>query len=174
MNSDVLSYPTFHAYCTARRTMGCQESKANRIWPHRRFDRTVTPEKVVTRGTRSDESSCPIDQRQAFKIKQSWKGIRRNMEITGIEMFMRCISVSLAMGRGRPNMPTPASGDAHRYFWHELLPVEMHQNFINKSVVICVVFGLVSSAQSLQKHCAPHRVSSSAMGSEKFEVFLPV
>ncbi|XP_055881103.1 neuroglobin-like isoform X4 [Biomphalaria glabrata] len=69
--------------------MGCQESKANRIRPHRRFDRTVTPEKVVTRSLWKEGVQCPVDDRQAFKIKQSWKGIRRNMEVTGIEMFMR-------------------------------------------------------------------------------------
>ncbi|KAI8788333.1 neuroglobin isoform X3, partial [Biomphalaria glabrata] len=68
--------------------MGCQESKANRIRPHRRFDRTVTPEKVVTRSLWKEGVQCPVDDRQAFKIKQSWKGIRRNMEVTGIEMFM--------------------------------------------------------------------------------------
>ena len=31
----------------------------------------------------------PLDARQAFKLKQSWTGIKRNMEETGMEMFVR-------------------------------------------------------------------------------------
>ena len=31
----------------------------------------------------------PLDARQVFKLKQSWKGIKRNIEETGVEMFVR-------------------------------------------------------------------------------------
>nr|QQO51927.1 globin gb_IIC [Platynereis dumerilii] len=31
----------------------------------------------------------PINARQVFKLKKSWKGIKRNMEATGVEMFIR-------------------------------------------------------------------------------------
>ncbi|OWF35176.1 hypothetical protein KP79_PYT09656 [Mizuhopecten yessoensis] len=31
----------------------------------------------------------PLDVRQVFKLKKSWKGIKRCMESTGVEMFIR-------------------------------------------------------------------------------------
>ena len=31
----------------------------------------------------------PLNARQVFKLKKSWKGIKRNMEATGVEMFIR-------------------------------------------------------------------------------------
>ncbi|XP_069118264.1 neuroglobin-like [Argopecten irradians] len=31
----------------------------------------------------------PLDPRQVFKLKKSWKGIKRCMESTGVEMFIR-------------------------------------------------------------------------------------
>ncbi|XP_052105313.1 cytoglobin-1-like [Mytilus californianus] len=31
----------------------------------------------------------PLNARQVFKLKQSWKGIKRNIEETGVEMFIR-------------------------------------------------------------------------------------
>ena len=35
------------------------------------------------------DSRLPLDMRQVFKLKQSWKGIKRKIEETGIEMFIR-------------------------------------------------------------------------------------
>ena len=35
------------------------------------------------------DSRLPLNMRQVFKLKQSWKGIDRNMELTGVEMFVR-------------------------------------------------------------------------------------
>jgi hypothetical protein len=35
------------------------------------------------------DSRLPLDTRQVFKLKQSWKGIKRNIEETGVEMFVR-------------------------------------------------------------------------------------
>lgn len=31
----------------------------------------------------------PLNARQVFKLKTNWKGIKRNMEPTGTEMFIR-------------------------------------------------------------------------------------
>lgn len=31
----------------------------------------------------------PLDARQVFKLKKSWKGIKRCIEATGVEMFIR-------------------------------------------------------------------------------------
>ncbi|XP_063429075.1 cytoglobin-1-like isoform X2 [Mytilus trossulus] len=62
--------------------MGCSQSK----------------HKVPTQQTKQDDNNgpvcetdkrLPLDDRQVFKLKQSWKGIRRNMEDTGMEMFVR-------------------------------------------------------------------------------------
>ena len=35
------------------------------------------------------DSRLPLDMRQVFKLKQSWKGIKRKIEEAGIEMFLR-------------------------------------------------------------------------------------
>ena len=35
------------------------------------------------------DSRSPLDSRQTFKLKTSWKGIKRRMEDTGLEMFVR-------------------------------------------------------------------------------------
>ena len=31
----------------------------------------------------------PLNARQVFKLQKSWKGIKRNMEATGVELFIR-------------------------------------------------------------------------------------
>lgn len=31
----------------------------------------------------------PLNMRQVFKLKQSWKGIKRNITEAGVEMFIR-------------------------------------------------------------------------------------
>ena len=31
----------------------------------------------------------PLNARQVFKLKKNWKGIKRNMEEAGVEMFIR-------------------------------------------------------------------------------------
>ncbi|KAJ8308127.1 hypothetical protein KUTeg_013004 [Tegillarca granosa] len=41
----------------------------------------------------------PLDARQVFKLKKSWKGIKRCMEATGVEMFIRMFK---ANGNVRP------------------------------------------------------------------------
>ena len=36
-----------------------------------------------------DVSHLSLNARQVFKLKQSWKGVRRKMKEAGIEMFVR-------------------------------------------------------------------------------------
>ena len=35
------------------------------------------------------DDRLPLNARQVFKLKKSWKGIKRNMQETGVEMFIR-------------------------------------------------------------------------------------
>ncbi|GFO17100.1 hypothetical protein PoB_004360500 [Plakobranchus ocellatus] len=85
--------------------MGCMKSKSvlvssdNSVRPDTKastivsLPQTASKLSMVANNTISVDagvySSNPMDERQMFKIKQSWKGIRRNMELTGVEMFVR-------------------------------------------------------------------------------------
>ena len=40
-------------------------------------------------------SRLPIDATQIFKLKQSWKGVRRQIQEPGIEMFIRYVQFLL-------------------------------------------------------------------------------
>lgn len=40
-------------------------------------------------GVPNVDPRLPLNARQVFKLKQSWKGIKRNIEETGVEMFIR-------------------------------------------------------------------------------------
>ena len=44
---------------------------------------------LVVTEVKEGDSRLPLDARQAFKLKQSWKGVKRKMEDAGIEMFIR-------------------------------------------------------------------------------------
>ena len=35
------------------------------------------------------DDRIPLDARQVFKLKKSWKGVKRNLEETGMEMFIK-------------------------------------------------------------------------------------
>ena len=35
------------------------------------------------------DSGLPFNTRQVFKLQKSWKGIRRNMNDTGVELFIK-------------------------------------------------------------------------------------
>ena len=37
------------------------------------------------------DNRAPLNQRQTFSLKASWKAIHRNMEDVGIEMFLRSV-----------------------------------------------------------------------------------
>ncbi|KAK3787485.1 hypothetical protein RRG08_025748 [Elysia crispata] len=81
--------------------MGCKESKTvsmtrgNSVRPETQGSAnghklSEDPTSATTTVVDPDSRS-PMDVRQMFKIKQSWKGIRRNMELTGVDMFLRWV-----------------------------------------------------------------------------------
>lgn len=75
-------------YCA---DMGCRQakqkvSKANGPDGFDAIPEPGTPPPVDPR--------LPINARQVFKLKKSWKGIKRNMEATGVEMFIRSVNSS--------------------------------------------------------------------------------
>ena len=39
------------------------------------------------------DNRLPLNAREVFRIKKSWKGIHRKMQETGVEMFARYVSV---------------------------------------------------------------------------------
>lgn len=64
--------------------MGCRLTKTEKEEETKDFDKLEekTPVPQV-------DPRLPIDAREAFKLKQSWKGIKRKIEETGVEMFIR-------------------------------------------------------------------------------------
>ena len=38
------------------------------------------------------DDRLPLNARQVFLLKKSWKGIHRNMQATGVEMFLRLVA----------------------------------------------------------------------------------
>ncbi|CAC5368105.1 unnamed protein product [Mytilus coruscus] len=107
--------------------MGCSQSK----------------HKVQTQQTRQDDHNgqeceidkrLPLDDRQVFKLKQSWKGIRRNMEDTGMEMFPKiCDRQYMSLGTGTSQQKR--QGEAEKTYeeinWDELF----ENNLIEKQTV---------------------------------------
>ena len=41
----------------------------------------------------------PLNARQVFRLKKNWKGIKRQLEVTGVEMFVRFVKVSFSIIR---------------------------------------------------------------------------
>ena len=68
--------------------MGCWHSKKKYNGETERKDEDLQDLKEV-RDIPEVDSRLPLNMRQVFKLKQSWKGIDRNMELTGVEMFIR-------------------------------------------------------------------------------------
>ena len=75
--------------------MGCKYSKRiqkNGFCTIGNKERQV-PESVVPLPLPSapppTDDRLPLSARQVFLLKKSWKGINRNMQATGVEMFMR-------------------------------------------------------------------------------------
>lgn len=64
--------------------MGCRLSKTEKEEETKDFDKLEEKTSVPQVDPR-----LPIDAREAFKLKQSWKGIKRKIEETGVEMFIR-------------------------------------------------------------------------------------
>ena len=70
--------------------MGCRQSfnlDTNKHSTETKFD-DVTMSSYTFTNIPTVDSRLPVDARQVFKLKQSWKGIRRKMEEAGIEMFI--------------------------------------------------------------------------------------
>ena len=68
--------------------MGCWQSKNKNDGRIQRKDEDFEDLKEV-REIAEVDSRLPLNMRQVFKLKQSWKGIDRNVELTGVEMFIR-------------------------------------------------------------------------------------
>lgn len=62
--------------------MGCRQSHLN--YTEKLTEDDNTHDNVV-----EVDSRLPLDARQVFKLKQSWKGIKRKIEEAGVEMFIR-------------------------------------------------------------------------------------
>ncbi|CAD5122932.1 DgyrCDS11328 [Dimorphilus gyrociliatus] len=60
--------------------MGCQQTKVSDAAKNKQSEQSQAS---------PVDPRLPLTARQAFKLKSSWKGIKRNMEATGVEMFVR-------------------------------------------------------------------------------------
>ena len=70
--------------------MGCGHSASKLISPNdfSDLDESCDNECSETE-TQEIDAHLPLNTRQVFKLKQSWKAVRRNIEDAGIEMFIR-------------------------------------------------------------------------------------
>lgn len=62
--------------------MGCSKSKVDVQEP---------PQPAVVDKPPESDSRLPLNPRQVFRLQKSWKGIKRRMEDTGLEMFIRLV-----------------------------------------------------------------------------------
>ena len=68
--------------------MGCIHSKTKEL----KLNENGTFKDLNEVNSNSDVSSkIPLDVRQVFKLKQSWKGIKRKITEAGVEMFIRLV-----------------------------------------------------------------------------------
>lgn len=67
--------------------MGCRQTK-NEV-PQEKGKIEELTVGIVDNGLVQVDPRLPLDARQVFKLKQSWKGIKRKIEETGVEMFVR-------------------------------------------------------------------------------------
>ena len=63
--------------------MGCQQTKMTADDVNGGY--SVIPEPNAPPPV---DPRLPLNARQVFRIQKSWKGIKRNMEGTGVEMFI--------------------------------------------------------------------------------------
>lgn len=66
--------------------MGCRQTKSEK---EEQSSPANTLDEIQGNGIPKVDPRLPLDARQVFKLKQSWKGIKRNIEETGMEMFVR-------------------------------------------------------------------------------------
>ena len=69
--------------------MGCRNSKSEKEETAPPDIQLDTIQDKQRNGVPKVDPRLPLDARQVFKLKQSWKGIKRNIEETGMEMFIR-------------------------------------------------------------------------------------
>ena len=66
--------------------MGCLHAKA-KVEP--------LPDSVTTvpmpQAPPETDPRLPLNARQVFRLKKNWKGIKRKLEVTGVEMFARFV-----------------------------------------------------------------------------------
>ena len=69
--------------------MGCHSAKAVQL-NNGHVDNGSPSEQVARTDPPSPtDPRLPLTTREVFKLQQSWKGIKRNMAGTGVEMFVR-------------------------------------------------------------------------------------
>ena len=69
--------------------MGCRQSNSYNIGNEPQNVKNITIEEHNSSETQAMASWVPLDAKQVFKLKKSWKGIKRNITETGVEMFVR-------------------------------------------------------------------------------------
>lgn len=72
--------------------MGCRQTKSEK---EEKSSPAKTLDDIQDNGIPKVDKRLPLDARQVFKLKQSWKGIKRNIEETGMEMFVRYVYLTL-------------------------------------------------------------------------------
>ena len=66
--------------------MGCIQSKTKEL---KLNDNEIFKDLNEINSIPEVDPRIPLNVRQVFKLKQSWKGIKRNISETGVEMFIR-------------------------------------------------------------------------------------
>lgn len=71
--------------------MGCNETKAMNI--ERATESKSKKSKKDSAPTSADDDApidprLPLTARQVFKLQKTWKAIKRNMQMAGVEMFL--------------------------------------------------------------------------------------
>lgn len=69
--------------------MGCRQAKSGKDEKSSNEAKLDVLGDNQGNGVPKVDPRLPLDARQVFKLKQSWKGIKRNIEETGVEMFVR-------------------------------------------------------------------------------------
>ena len=75
--------------------MGCIHSKTKEL----KLNENGTFKDLNEVNSSSDvHPMIPLNVRQVFKLKQSWKGIKRKIADAGVEMFIRFVQQFLGIG----------------------------------------------------------------------------
>ena len=70
--------------------MGCGHSASKLLSPNDFSDLDESFDNGCSETeTQEIDAHLTLNKRQVFKLKQSWKAVRRNIEDAGIEMFIR-------------------------------------------------------------------------------------